>query len=164
MKEIIPKRMTAQLDGDFAMFLIGFRINRLLKVHQWWPVFRSMRPMVNELRANPESGFLHAEIGWGNPIIMVQYWRSPDDLVRYASDRDAAHLPAWAKFNKRIGSNGDVGIWHETYVIPAGAHESVYNNMPRFGLAQAGGHIPAEGRWANAVSRLEVNQEKSTCG
>jgi hypothetical protein len=25
-------------------------------------------------------------------------------------------------FNKRVGSSGDVGIWHETYLVPAGAY------------------------------------------
>ncbi len=159
MGNVFQRRMTAQVDQGFVIFLIGFRVNKIWKVHRWLPVFRSMQPMIAELTDDSESGFLNAEIGWGNPVIMVQYWRSLNDLIRYAKDRDAAHLPAWARFNKEIGSNGDVGIWHETFIVEAGAHESVYNNMPRFGLAQAGHHIPAEGRWGNAASRVKANQE-----
>ncbi len=157
MAEIVARRMTACLNEDFVVFLIGFRINRFFRVHKWFPVFRAMRPMIDELTANPEFGFLSAELGWGNPIIMIQYWRSLDHLIRYATDRDATHLPAWSRFNKEIGSNGDVGIWHETYLVRDGGYESVYNNMPRFGLARAGEHIPAEGRWGNALARIEVN-------
>ncbi|CAM5694173.1 hypothetical protein SANTM175S_00904 [Streptomyces antimycoticus] len=32
---------------------------------------------------------------------------------------------------------GKVGFWHETYAVPAGAHEAVYVNMPAFGLGKA---------------------------
>ena len=32
---------------------------------------------------------------------------------------------------------GDVGIWHETYLIRAGEYESIYSGMPLMGLAKA---------------------------
>lgn len=160
MDEIFPKRMTAQLDDAFVVFLIGFRVNRLWKVHKWLPVLRAMKPMISELSQDASSGFLNAEIAWGNPVIIVQYWRSTDDLIRYAADRDAKHLPAWSRFNREVGSNGDVGIWHETYRVEPGGYEALYGNMPRFGLAKAGSHIPAEGRWANAMSRLDAGREE----
>jgi hypothetical protein len=41
------------------------------------------------------------------------------------------HLSAWKAFNKAIGGNGDVGIRHETYVVPPGNIETLYRNMPR---------------------------------
>ena len=40
---------------------------------------------------------------------------------------------------------GDVGIFHETYLVPEGQYECVYNNMPTYGLAKAGAHVPATG-------------------
>ena len=64
-----------------------------------------------------------------------------------------AHWPAWVAFNKRIGSSGEVGIWHETYLISAGSYECVYNNMPPLGLGAATRLIPAAGRKATAASR-----------
>ena len=160
MTEIFARRMAARFDDERAVFLIGFRINRLWKVHKWLPVFRAMRPMIQELSRHPDSGFLNAEIAWGNPVIMVQYWRSFEDLVRYAKDRDGEHLPAWARFNRSVGSNGDVGIWHETYIVRPGAYEAVYNHMPRFGLAAAADHVAAEGPLANAEGRM-ANAEVS---
>jgi hypothetical protein len=35
-------------------------------------------------------------------------------------------------------SRGDVGIWHETYLVRAGEYEAIYSGMPLTGLAKAG--------------------------
>jgi hypothetical protein len=58
------------------------------------------------------------------------------------------------KFNKSVGSNGDVGIWHETYLVKAGQYEAVYNNMPALGLGKASKLVPASGRRESAPGRL----------
>jgi hypothetical protein len=89
--------MTAEIDGDFVVFLIGMRVNKLWKIQSWWPVFRAMRPMLKELDANPSLGCLGYTFGW--PVI-VQYWRSFDQLESYAKSRDQLHLPAWQKFQQ----------------------------------------------------------------
>ena len=75
-------------------------------------------------------------------------------LHAYAHDRNAAHLPAWAEFNRRIGGDGSVGIWHETYTVNPGQYESIYANMPRFGLGRAFEHVPASGHMQSARSRI----------
>jgi hypothetical protein len=85
---------------------------------------------------------------------MVQYWRSFEELESYATDKSRAHLPAWAAFNAAIASNGDVGIWHETYRVRPGDYECVYNNMPLFGLARATRAVPATGRRELAPGRM----------
>ena len=36
------------------------------------------------------------------------------------------------------GRRGDVGIWHETYLVKAGQYEAIYSGMPPTGLAVAG--------------------------
>ena len=79
-------------------------------------------------------------------------------LEQYAKSRTSNHLPAWSKFNKNIGSNGDVGIWHETYLSKQGSFESVYNNMPRFGLAKAMDCVPAKGKYKSANDRINNNK------
>ena len=40
MTKVVPKRVTAEIEGDFVVFLIGLRINKPWKVHKWLPVFR----------------------------------------------------------------------------------------------------------------------------
>jgi hypothetical protein len=155
MTKLFPARMTARLDGDFVVFLIGMRVNKWWKFWKWGPVATAMPRMLIELAERPELGLLHARTVFGFPnLLVIQYWRSFEQLHAYASDRSLAHLPAWRDFNRKIASNGDVGIWHETYLVKDGAHESVYNNMPIWGLAAAGAHVPAEGSFRSAKGRL----------
>jgi hypothetical protein len=155
MPATVKQRMTADIQGDFVVFLIGMRINKLWKLHKWLPVAAAMPRMLAELRKKPESGFLGSEgyARWREPLV-IQYWRSFEHLERYARDRDSTHYPAWVKFNKAIGSGGDVGIFHETYAVRAGAHESVYNNFPPHGLAKASTAVPAAGYRQTAAGRM----------
>lgn len=156
MAKIVKQRMAADAEGDFVVFLIGMRINRFWKVWKWWPVFMAMPRMLRELARTPGSGLLEARLAFFSPRapVVIQYWRSFEQLEAYARNRDQAHLPAWAKFNRAVGSNGDVGIWHETYLVPAGAYECVYNNVPVSGLAKATSAVEASGRRRTAPGRL----------
>ena len=154
MAKIIRERMTASIDGDFCVFLIGMRINKWWKIHKWFPVFMAMPPMILELHKHPELGFLGAQTIPSFPPVIVQYWCSFEALEAYAKMRDGKHLPAWGKFNRRIGQSGDVGIWHETYLVRAGEYETIYNNMPAFGLAKATAIAPASGNRESARARL----------
>ena len=152
MATVVPKRVTAQIEGDFVVFLIGMRINKPWKVHKWLPVFRAMPRMIRELERKPESGFLGHIMNLG---VIVQYWRSFDHLEAYARDPDQLHWPAWTDFNKRVGrSRGDVGIWHETYKVHAGEYECVYSGMPPFGLAKATLTMDAVGELESARGRI----------
>jgi Domain of unknown function (DUF4188) len=148
-------RMTADLPGEFVIFLIGLRINQPLLVHKWLPVATAMPRMIAELSRQPELGLLHAESWFARTTLMVQYWRSMEQLLAYATNREADHLPAWKAFNRNIGTSGAVGIWHETYGISPGRFESVYVNMPPFGLGKAGSLIPASGHKESARGRLD---------
>jgi Domain of unknown function (DUF4188) len=151
MARVIDRRMMARIEGDFVVLLIGMRINKPWKVHKWLPVFLAMPRMLKELERNPESGFLGATMG---TKVIVQYWRSFDHLERYARSTDQLHWPAWVAFNKRTGnSRGDVGIWHETYLVRANEYETIYSGMPPFGLGKVGTLVPATGRHESARGR-----------
>ena len=115
-----------------------------------------MPKMLKELHQNPELGLLGYEQWIGKTTIMIQYWRSFEQLENYAKNKTSAHLPAWANFNKQVGQSGDVGIWHETYLVNKGNYESVYNNMPRFGLAKIGEHVAAQGKLKSASDRISA--------
>ena len=152
MTHINARRLTVDIDGDFVVFLIGFRINKFWKIHKWLPVFLAMPRMLKELEKHPESGFLGYTMGL--PVI-VQYWRSFEQLEAYARGQDLAHWPAWLAFNKRVGgSRGDVGIWHETYRVAAGQYEAVYSGMPAFGLGKVGKLASASGTRETARGRI----------
>ena len=160
MGEIIERRVCAEVDGGFVVFLIGMRVNRPWKFWKWLPVAAAMPRMLIELAKHPELGLLHAHSQFGFPNVTVtQYWKSFEALEAYAKSRDSEHLPAWQAFNKAVGSNGDVGIWHETYVIEAGKYENIYNNMPAYGLGKAGRIVDAVGARRAARQRIAAAAE-----
>ena len=159
MATIHAQRMSAEMDGEFVVFLIGLRINKPWKLHKWLPVFLAMPRMLKELSADPASGFLGYE---QSLTTIVQYWRSFEALEAYARDRERAHWPAWVDFNKRVGrSRGDVGIWHETYRIAPGQYEAIYSGMPARGLGKVGRLMPAAGRHESARGRLQGREESA---
>jgi hypothetical protein len=154
MARIFADRMTADIEGDFVVFLIGMRINKPWKVHKWWPVFSAMPRMLKELEANPQLGFLGHVFGFK---AIIQYWRSFDHLEAYAKSKHHNHLPAWKAFNRNLAkSRGDVGIWHETYQVRAGEYEAVYSGMPRFGLGAAGDLVPITKHTDTAKDRIKT--------
>lgn len=153
MAGIRPARTTHEHDAALGVFLIGMRFNRLTRPDQWLPPFLAMPRMLTELYRNKAAaaageaedlGFLGARtLLGGRGVTIVQYWRSVEDIYRYAGASDHEHRPAWSAFNARARkAAGVVGIWHETYAVPAGAHESVYVGCPPMGLAAATTPVP----------------------
>ncbi|MDX2645487.1 DUF4188 domain-containing protein [Streptomyces sp. PA03-1a] len=120
-----------------VLFLIGMRINSFWKVHRWLPSFLAMFPMLIELNKQKDHGFLGSRTWLNRTVIMVQYWRSMDELMAYSRNTEAAHRPAWARFNRTVGNDGAVGIFHEAYVVDPARTHTVYRNMPPFGIARA---------------------------
>jgi hypothetical protein len=155
MVAINKGRWTAEIEGDFVVFIIGARPNSR------WHLFRSladlggkrgMNHMLKHLTEHPEKGLLAYEtMGFAN----VQYWRSFDHLEAFAKDTDDPHLEPWRAFWKRVGKSGRTGIWHETYLVRAGEYEAIYGNMPTRGLGKAGKVVPvAESVGARGRLRL----------
>ena len=157
MTAIHKGRYTADLStlGDeVVVFLIGMRINKPLRVRAWWPVLTAMPKMLKYLVEDPEKGLLGYQQAFLPSPITVQYWRSFDDLARFARDRDDPHLEPWRQFNRRVGSSGDVGIWHETYLVKTANVETIYGNMPSSGLAAATAVVPIRRGRDSAAARI----------
>ena len=158
MADIIASRMTHDYDGELVVYLIGMRINKAWRPDLWLPVFNAMPKMLAELSKDKDSGLLgyRLTLGAGGPLL-VQYWSSHEKLYAYASDRDAAHRPAWAAFNRRVRkAPGAVGIWHETYLVERA--ETIYSGMPVSGLAAATSSVPVARRGETAAERLGARQ------
>jgi hypothetical protein len=141
MARINQGRWTAQVDGDFVVFIIGARL-------QWRRPLRSfldlggvkgMPLMLKYLSERPEKGLLGFQ---SHGLTIVQYWRSFEDLERFANDADAPHVPVWRRYWKRVGRDARSGIWHETFLVRAGEYEAVYGNMPPHGLGAATRLVP----------------------
>ena len=150
-----PDRFSARIEGDFVVFLIGMRINKLHRPDRWLPVAGAMPRMLAELEADPHSGLLGSRLRRsGRHIDLVQYWRSFEHLHAYAHAHDAAHRPAWRAYNRAARGNDAVGVWHETFLVRAGEYEAVYRKMPPYGLAAAAEVADAVGGRYSAAGRL----------
>lgn len=157
MSKINKGRYSADVGANGkVLFLIGMRFNRLWQVWKWMPVFVSMPRMLIELQKNPSLGLVGKPRTFlsGRTILVWQYWESFEKLAAYSKSADNAHLLAWRSFNKRIRDNGAVGIYHETMLLSDDKVETVYGNMPAFGLGAVTGVVPAGRRGQTAKSRL----------
>jgi hypothetical protein len=140
--EVRQGRWTAEIDGDFVVFLIGARGNSKLQAVKVFADLggrRSMHHMLRYLTQHPEKGLLgHQTAGF----TVIQYWRSFDHLEAFAKDKDDPHLEAWRGYWRRVGQSTGAGIWHETYLVRAGEYEAIYGNMPPHGLGKASTLVP----------------------
>jgi hypothetical protein len=146
----------AEVEADeIVVFVIGMEVHRWRKVRSWVPVARAMFRMLDELESDPGSGFLGTvRSRQGRKFLQVQYWRSAEELGRYAHDAAREHAPAWAAFNRRGAGTGDVGLFHETYRVPREGVESLYANMRDHGLLAVLGARPR-----HAVRRTRTHEQ-----
>ncbi|KAA9158765.1 DUF4188 domain-containing protein [Amycolatopsis acidicola] len=160
MPERRKGRWTAEIEGDFVVFLIGTLPSPRHPV-AWFRDLggrRGMKHMLDELMADPDSGLLGYTMGF--PVI-VQYWRSFEQLEKYAGEPALSHAPAQKQYWRRASKNGQAaGIWHETFLVRDGEYEAVYGNMPGFGLGTVRGSqlVRAGG---SARDRLRHNKKSA---
>lgn len=155
----VPGRTTASAEGDVVVLLIGMRINSFWAVRHWFPVALGMPRMLRELAKDPERGLLGHVLLTASPrtYYVVQYWESKEKLYAYAHSPEMFHRTAWAALNRKEKAGKarqHVGLWHEAYVVPEGSYESIYFDMPAFGLAAAHGQVPLERRGHSAKDRF----------
>ncbi|WP_153813060.1 DUF4188 domain-containing protein [Streptomyces sp. SUK 48] len=162
-------RTTADAKGEVVVLLIGMRINRFRAVHLWVPVMLAMLRMLRELAKDPERGLREKVLLTASPrtYYVVQYWESKEKLYAYATAPDAFHHKVWAKLNRKERAGrlrGEVGIWHEAYVVPEGSYEAIYADMPAFGLARAHGQVPLAERGRYAKDRFAYRSASASAG
>ena len=115
--------MTAGLEGDFVVFLIGMRINKPWKLHKWLPV--AARDGADDRGCSSSA----KDLGLLGLHIVVRPDRAADRAVLAQLRRPPAirhghalpHHPAVAGSTAGSGTDGDVGIWHETYPVRPGS-------------------------------------------
>lgn len=154
-RSIFPGRYTARSEDDFVLFRIGMRFNGLRGLRAALQTFTKMPAMLAEQHARPEIGMLSSSFAIAWPVLqMTQFWRSFDDLERYAKAPQNTHSGAWRWFNKLGPASEGTGVWHETYRIAPGSFEAIYVNMPRYGLAAAVDHLPVVAATSCARDRI----------
>ncbi len=156
MDKVIPGRFTAQIDGPFIVLRLGIRINNFLMFWKWIPTLMVTVPLLRASLRCRAPGYLGGFniLYWSAGIGVIQYWRSYEDLEKFAESSDNAFLELWRHYNKSTGSKGSVGLWYEMFPVESSCYEVVYDNMPIIGLAAASEHVPAVGRRETARRRL----------
>lgn len=153
-KGVVAGVASANLPEEAVLFMIGMRVNRVRRPDRWVPIAMAMGTMLRELLTQDDSPLLGAR-SWlsGRDIMTVQHWRSAEELGRFATDPEHFHATAWRDFNRKVAATADVGIWHETYVVGPDQVETLYGNMPAFGLGAAHGLVPVGARRRTAATR-----------
>ncbi len=155
--DINPGRWTAEIDGDFVVFLIGADLRDPEQTGPAGELLMAMIDMLGELEQDPSKGLLGYHVFGAVGGVIVQYWRSFDALEAYARNPDAKHAPVWRAWNRLAeGELSAAGIWHETYQVSAGRYEAVYQNMPLTGLQKAGRPITVSEARTSARQRIGV--------
>jgi len=154
--EVQSGRWTADLDGDFVVFLIGAMVHDPAVATEASGLLMAMADMLDELEGDPSQGLLgytrHGEAGSG---VLVQYWRSFEALEAYSRNPGARHAPVWRAWNRLAAEDRSAaGIWHETFKVNAGNYEAIYQNTPVMGLQRAGRPLTVNEAKDTARARL----------
>ena len=97
-------------------------------------------------------------------VVVVQ--KAPERGLRShvlltASPRTYYVVQYWESKEKAGRTRQRVGLWHEAYVVPEGSYESIYADMPAFGLAVAHGQVPVAVRGRYAKERFAYRSGES---
>jgi hypothetical protein len=146
MTPIFRERMAAEMDDGFVIYINGMRLNKLRAFPQWLRANWTVAKMFRRLENDPDSGFL----GY-TPIFLglrkgaaMQYWRSLEDLQRFATDPDGPHVPAWNWYNETADPDGGLGFWAELYVIDGDGFETFFRNVPPIGIGKYAEMVPMD--------------------
>jgi hypothetical protein len=153
--DIKSGRWTAQVDGDFVVFLIGAELRDPSQAGPAGELLVAMIDMLAELEQDPSKGLLGYQVFGALGGVIVQYWRSFEALEAYAKNPDAKHAPVWRAWNQLAeAERASAAIWHETFQVSAGKYEAVYQNMPVTGLQKAGTPVTVTEARASARQRM----------
>lgn len=149
-----PDRTTVDLSKypDLVVIYLGQRVNSLRGLK----TLLSFAAKINKsVDAQPDGLLLHEKVLYSllpPHSGMRQYWRDFDSLERWA--RSLPHIAWWQEF---LRDSGGTGFWHEAY-FRGGQVESVYIDMPAFGLSKFAPVKPARGSLFSARRRLGLRE------
>jgi hypothetical protein len=95
MASTIRDKFTVHMDEPRVLFLVGGHSNTVLAVRDWFWIARAFLNLISYLRKHPETGFLSGHIYlriFPFGAMLQSYWRSFEDLERFACTKDQPHL------------------------------------------------------------------------
>ncbi|KAI5461375.1 hypothetical protein BGZ63DRAFT_414137 [Mariannaea sp. PMI_226] len=146
-------------EGTVVVFNIGSQSNHPLGfmapgVKEVGQYFQTMHKQLLDRRE--ELGLLSVSAWRGdertsnNTSVLTMFFRDVEGLHRFA--HEPLHREAWDWLNAH--KHEHIGVFHETYVVPAKSYETVYLNCRPILLGRSAIKLSKEGeepRWANAL-------------
>jgi Monooxygenase af470-like len=124
MKKVERRTVNLAEFPDLVVIYLGMRVNVITGIK----TLIGFGPKIsNSVNARPEGLLRHENFLFSlfpPHAGMRQYWRSFDDLERWA--RSEPHREWWKQF---LRDSGGTGFWHETYLMRGGM-EAVYDDIP----------------------------------
>lgn len=170
LKNIVPGRTTGsfpstyargEADPEYAVLHLGTRSNSPLGMLDptMQVVAGNFVKMMSHLNANPtENGFLNAETylaakrASSNTLLIVFYFRSHDEIMKFAH---GPHMAGWREYAKLNAQKAlPIELWHEVFVVSRS--ENVYVNSEPIGMGNLwmkdeGAEKGTEARWINGL-------------
>jgi hypothetical protein len=152
----VLSRVVAELPTDLEEIclvrfgLIARRFSSLGLVHR---LGREMRKSATQAIAS-KAGLLVSEpfqMGWRH-IGALQYWTSFESLDIWS--HAPLHAGWWRAAVDRMRNKGDLGVYHEAFLIKRGEFESIYLDCPPVGLGVFGTLTEPVGPKTTAKQRL----------
>ncbi len=150
------KRQSALLPDsveELCLIRLGIQARRLAAL----PYVRRLARAIDQAAAEAiasSGGLLHSErflIRW-NHFGVLQYWKDFDALEAWS--HRSPHSEWWRGLVDRARTKGDVGVYHETYLVPRRNIESIYLDCQAVGLSAFGTSADSVGALTTGRDRL----------
>jgi fumagillin biosynthesis monooxygenase len=118
--------------------------------------FTAMTTTLTSRRA--EFGFLgmtshrSADRGSNNTLLLTMYFRDLESLHAFA--HEPLHREAWDWYS--VKKHAHIGIFHETFCVPAKAWETVYVNCHPVGLGRTAEAVEGGQKWVNPLVSADM--------
>ena len=77
---------------------------------------------------------INAQENGGYAILNLSYWKSFDHLVEFTNAEGHTRARNW--WNKTVKQHAHIGIMHETYSVPSGQWENIYENFSPIAMGE----------------------------
>lgn len=71
----------------------------------------------------------------GNALLTISYWKDIEHLHAFA--HGSTHRLGWDWWTAENKKHPHIGIMHETYAVPKGAWENIYQNCQPVGMCES---------------------------
>jgi hypothetical protein len=144
---------------ELCLIRLGFQVHRWTALAYASRLAKAIDRSASEAIA-AGAGLLRSErfaFGWRH-FGVLQYWRSFDDLEQWG--RKPPHSDWWRGAVERGRMKDDFGLYHEVFLVPRAAVESIYLNSEPVGLSAFGTLGEPTGPMTTSRDRLGRRQTR----